>query len=446
MSTIITKKAISRRAVLQGMGVTLALPLLDSMVPALSAQSAAAAPTRFGAIYLPHGLLRSYWEPKTTGPDFAITPIMQPLAPFRDRLMVLSGLTAGPTVQNGGHAVAPASYLSGNIQPKQTEAADIYAATTIDQVLAKAIGQQTPFPSLEVATEDFSTSIGACDTGYSCTYMNTISWASPTSPLPMEINPRVVFERMFGGAGTPAQRLARMQENRSILDGVTDTIKGFQTGLGQRDRARLAEYLDDVREIERRIQNAEEQANAHPITLDAPVGAPEAYEEHVAVLFDLLAAAFQADITRVFTFMMMRDVTGRSFPQIGVSDPHHALSHEANGRSNDPTKPTKFATVNTYHTSLFAKFVTKLAKTPDGDGSLLDHSMVLYGSAMSNANDHTHHPLPLALVGGGNGRLTKLGHHVSLPEESMANLLLTVAQRAGANVTSFGRSTKTLDI
>ena len=444
MATFITKKAISRRAVLQGMGVTLALPVLESMAPALSA--ATPSPTRFGAIYLPHGLLRSHWEPITTGPDFVMMPIMQPLAPYRNQLMAISGLTAGPTVQNGGHAVAPASYLSGNIQPKQTESADVYAAITIDQVLAKAIGQGTPFPSIEVATEDFSTSIGACDTGYSCTYMNTISWASPTAPLPMEINPRVVFERMFGGAGTPEQRLGRMQENRSILDGVVDTITRFQSGLGARDRTRLSDYLEDVREIERRIQNAEEQAHANPIVLEAPVGAPEAYEDHVAVLFDLLAAAYQADITRVFTFMMMRDVTGRSFPQIGVSDPHHALSHEANGRSQDPTKPVKYATVNTYHTSLFAKFVGKLKNTPDGDGTLLDHSMLLYGSAMSNANEHSHHPLPLALVGGGNGQLKKLGHHVALPDETMANFLLTVAQRAGANVTTFGRSTKTLDI
>jgi len=444
MAAIIFKKAISRRTVLRGMGATLALPILDSMTPALKA--AAASPTRFGAIYLPHGLLRSHWEPTTVGPDFEFMPIMKPLAPFRDRLTVISGLTAGPTVQNGGHAVAPASYLSGNIQPKQTESADVYAATTIDQVLAKSIGQGTPFPSLEVATEDFSTSIGACDTGYSCTYMNTISWANPTSPNPMEINPRVVFERMFGGAGTPEQRMARMQENRSILDGVTDAITRFQSGLGSHDRARLTAYFEDVREIERRIQNAEEQANAHPITLEAPVGAPEAYEDHVGVLLDLLAAAFQADVTRVFTFMMMRDVTGRSFPQIGVSDPHHALSHEANGRSNDPSKPGKYAAVNTYHTALFAKFIAKLRNTPDGDGNLLDHSVVLYGSAMGNANDHTHHPLPIALLGGANGQMKKLGHHVALPDETMANMLLTVAQRLGANVTNFGRSTKTLDI
>ena len=444
MANIFTRKAISRRAVLKGVGVTLAMPLLDGMTMPLGAVTAP--PIRFGAIYLPHGLLRSQWEPATVGQGFEMKPIMMPLAPFRDRLIVLSGLTAGPTVQNGGHAVAPASYLSGNIQPKQTEGSDVYGSITIDQVLAKAIGQNTPFPSLEVATEDFSTSIGACDTGYSCTYMNTISWASPTSPLPMEINPRVVFERMFGGAGTPEQRLVRMKENRSILDGVTDTIKRVQSNLGQRDRARLTDYFDDVREIERRIQNAEEAANRNPIALDVPVGAPEAYEDHVAVLLDLLAAAYQADITRVFTFMMMRDVTGRSFPQIGVSDPHHALSHEANGRSNDPTKPVKYAKVNTYHTALFAKFIAKLKDTPEGDGTVLDNAMILYGSAMSNANDHTHHPLPLALLGGGGGKLTKLGHHVALPDETMANMLLTVAQRAGAQMTSFGRSTKTLDL
>jgi len=442
----ITKKAVPRRTFLRGMGVTLALPLLDSMVPALGAQTAARPVRRFGAIYLPHGLLRSQWEPEIAGPSFEFKPIMKPLEPYRDRLTVFSGLTGGPTVLNGGHAVAPSSYLTGNIQPKQTESSDVLDSITIDQVIAKHVGQDTPFPSLEVATEDFATSIGACDTGYSCIYMNTISWAGPTAPLPMETNPRVVFERMFGGNGTPEQRMRRLRENRSILDGVMDSVESLESGLGKRDSVRLNEYLDNIREIERRIQNSEQQANEHPVTIEAPVGPPEAYEEHVGVLFDLLAAAFEADVTRVFTFMMMRDVTGRSFPQIGVSDPHHALSHEANGRSNDPTKPVKFTKVNAYHTSMFAKFVEKLKNTPDGDGSLLDHSMVLYGSGMSNANDHTHHPLPIALVGGGSGQLSKLGHHLAHPDELMANLLLAVAQKAGAPIDSFGRSTSPLEI
>jgi hypothetical protein len=442
----ITQKSLPRRTFLRGMGVTLALPLLDAMVPALGAQTAARPVRRFGAMYIPHGMLASHWVPQTTGTGFEFSSILKPLEPYRDRLTLITGLTGGPTVLNGGHAVAPASYLSGNVQPKQTEGADIAGATTVDQVIAKAIGQDTPFPSLEIATEDFATSIGACDTGYSCIYMNTISWAGPTSPLPMETNPRIVFERLFGGPGTAAQRLARMQENRSILDSLTGTVKSFESGLGAKDRARLSDYLTNIREIERRIQNSEEQASRNPITLDAPVGPPEAFDEHVGVLFDLVAAAFQADVTRVFTFMMMRDVTGRSFPHIGVPDPHHALSHEANGRSNDPSKPVKFVKVNMHFVSMFARFVEKLRTLPDGEGSLLDHSMVLFGSGMGNANDHTHHPLPTVILGGGGGRMRKLGHHISLPGESMANMLLALAQKTGAEVEQFGQATKPLDI
>ena len=445
---VVTRKVIPRRTFLQGMGVTVGLPLLDAMVPALTAQAPAAAPVRrFGAIYLPHGNLLSQWTPATAGLDWEVTPILSPLAAYRDRMVVVSGTSAGPTVLNGGHAVAPASYLTGNIQPKQTEGTDILDAVTVDQVIAKAIGQDTLFPSLELATEDFSTLIGACDTGYSCTYMNTISWAGPTSPLPMETNPRVVFERMFGGSGTAAQRAARMQADRSILDSILGTSKRFQAGLGARDRGRVAEYLDHVREIERRIQKAEAQAETHPVDVSAPVGPPEAYDEHVAVMLDLLAAAFQADVTRVFTFMMMRDISSRSFPHIGVPDPHHALSHEANGRSDDPNQQVKFAKVNAHHASLFAKFVERLKNTPEGDGTLLDHSMVLYGSGMGNANDHTHHPLPLVVVGGGTGQIKKLGHHIATPNLTpMADLLLALAQKAGAPVESFGASMAPMDI
>jgi hypothetical protein len=444
----ITKMSLPRRTFLKGVGVTIALPLLEAMVPAMTAHAQAARPVRrFGAIYVPHGLLPSAWVPASAGQGFEFSPILKPLEPYRDRLTLVSGLYGGPTVQNGGHAVAPASYLSGNIQPKQTETADVLNGVTIDQVIAKAVGQETPFPSLEVATEDFSTSIGACDTGYSCIYMNTISWSGATAPVPMETNPRIVFERMFGGAGNAAQRLARLQENRSILDSVVDSVRSLESGLDARDRNRLSEYLQNVREIERRIQNAEAQAASTPIDLLSPVGPPEAFDEHVAVLFDLLAAAMQADVTRVFTFMMMRDVTSRSFPHIGVSDPHHALSHEANGRSNDPSKPVKFATVNTHFVSMFAKFVGKLRATADGDGTLLDNSMVLFGSGMGNANDHTHHPLPTVILGAGAGQMKKMNHHIPYPQQTpMANLLLTLAQKTGVETPSFGLSTGTLDI
>jgi hypothetical protein len=243
--------------------------------------------------------------------------------------------------------------------------------------------------------------------------MNTIAWADATTALPMETNPRAVFERMFGGGGTPAERQARIKADRSILDGAIQSARRLQTGLGSRDRARLTQYLDNLREVERRIGRAETQASEHPLELDAPVGPPEAYDEHVALMFELLAVAFQADLTRVFTFMAMRDITSRAFPHIGVPDPHHALSHEANGRSDDPNQKVKFTKVNIHHTSLFAKFVAKLNATPDGDGTLLDNSMVLYGSGMSNANDHTHAPLPLVVAGGGSGAMRKLGHHLA---------------------------------
>ena len=445
---VITKAHLPRRTFLRGMGVTLALPLLDAMVPALTAQAPATRPIRrFGAVYLPHGNLLSQWTPATTGPGYEMTPILSPLAAFRDQMVVVSGMSAGPTVLNGGHAVAPASYLTGNIQPKQTEGSDISDAITVDQVIAKAIGQDTLFPSIEIAMEDFSTLIGACDTGYSCTYMNTISWSGSTSPNPMETNPRVVFERMFGGSGTPEQRIARMRSDRSILDSIVGTSTRFQNGLGAHDRTKVSEYLEHVREIERRIQKAEQQADTHPIDLEMPVGPPEAYDDHVRVMLDLMAAAFQADVTRVFTFMMMRDVSSRSFPHIGVPDPHHALSHEANGRSEDPNQKVKFAKVNAHHASLFAPFVEKLRTTREGDGSLLDSAMVLYGSAMGNANDHTHHPLPLVVLGGGAGQIKKRGHHVATPNLTpMADLLLALAQKAGAEVQSFGTSSSPLDI
>ena len=445
---IVTKTHLKRRTFLRGMGVSLALPLLDAMVPALTAQAPATRPIRrFGAVYVPHGCLLSQWTPATAGAGYEMTPILSPFAAFRDRMMVVSGTSAGPTVLNGGHAVAPASFLTGNIQPKQTEGSDILNGTTVDQVLARAIGQDTLFPSLEIATEDFSTLIGACDTGYSCTYMNTIAWAGPTSPLPMETNPRVLFERMFGGSGSPAQRVARMAADRSILDSIVGASKRFQAGLAATDQAKVTNYLEHVREIERRIQKAEQQASNQPTDLAAPIGAPESYDEHVAVLLDLMALAFQADVTRVFTFMMMRDVSSRSFPHIGVPDPHHALSHEANGRSNDPNQKVKFVKVNVHHATLMAKFVEKLAAVPEGNGTILDSSMLLYGSGMGNANDHTHHPLPLVVLGGGAGRIAKGGHHLAMPELTpTADLLLALAQKAGAEVTSFGSSSTPLDI
>jgi hypothetical protein len=441
-----TKMSVRRRTFLRGVGTTLALPLLDAMIPANTAlaDTPAKPVRRFGAVYVPHGKMMADWTPRSIGDNFKFSPILEPLEPLRDHLTVLSGLSGPPTVVNGGHAVAPASYLSGNIAPRPTEGDDIYAAQTFDQLLAKEIGQATPFPSLEVATEDFSTSIGACDTGYSCTYMNTISWANPTTPLPMETNPRVVFERMFRGTGSAAQRMARMREDRSILDSVTAAAASFGSGLGARDRARLTDYLENVREIERRIQRAEKQTDSQSMQIDAPIGVPEQYDEHVAILFDLLAVAWQTDTTRIFTFMMARDVSNISFPQIGVPDPHHALSHEAN--RNDPAKAIKFAKVNTYHVQMLGKFLENLQATQDGDGTLLDHSMVLYGSGMSNGNQHSHHPLPLLLAGKGAGQL-KGNQHLVFPDLTpTANLLLSLAHKNGLEIESFGKSTSPLEV
>jgi Protein of unknown function (DUF1552) len=440
----ITKMSLPRRTFLQGVGAAIGLPFLEAMIPAFKASAASQPVRRFGAIYVPHGKMMKEWTPTTVGANFEFPTILKPLEPFRSQLTVVSSLSGPPIVANGGHAVAPAGYLSGH-SPKQTEGEDINAAITIDQVIAKAIGQDTPLPSLELATEDFSTSLGACDTGYSCVYMNTISWAGPTSPLPMETNPRAAFERLFGKPGTPARRLARLQENRSILDSVSESVGRLRQTLGGRDQARLNDYLENVREIERRIQRAEKSAASDVTLPEAPIGPPEAYPDHVAMLFDLVHVAFQADLTRVFTFMMARDVSSRTFPQIGVPDPHHALSHESN-RGNDPGKVVKFTKVNTYMVNMFADFVTKLAATTDGAGSLLDQSVVLYGSGMSNGNLHSHAPLPIAVLGG-KACNVKGNRHITNPDLTpIENLHVSLAQRAGVEIETFGRSTSPIDI
>jgi hypothetical protein len=442
---LITKKSLARRSFLRGAGTMLALPLLDAMIPASTAlASTPGNPVRrFGAIYVPHGAMINKWTPIGSGPGFKFSPILKPLEPLREHLVVVSGIMGVPNRTDGGHAVAPASYLSGHA-PKQTEGADILAATTIDQVIAKSIGQDTLFPSLEVATEDFSTSVGACEIGFSCAYMNTISWQNPTTPLPMETNPRVVFERMFGGTGTPAQRAARMRGDRSILDSVMGELSGFQTGLGAGDRTRINDYLQNIREIERRIQRSEQQASDHVVTLDAPIGRPELYDEHVAVLFDLMAAAFQADITRVFTFMLARDVSAISFPQIGVPEPHHALSHEAN--RGDAAKAADFAKVNSYHARMFGKFLEKLQATKDGQGTLLDHSLLLYGSGMSNGNQHSHSPLPIFVAGGAAGKV-KGDRHLMTPDLTpIGDLHVAMARKLGVKLETFGNSAGIVDL
>jgi hypothetical protein len=437
----ITKKSLPRRTVLRGMGAAVALPLLDSMIPPFTAlaRTAANPVRRVGFVYFPMGMVKmDRWTPASTGVDFELSPVLKPLEPFRDSLLVVSNL-ARPAV--GTHATSSAGWLSGVIA-KRTEAEDVHVGTTIDQVIATHVGQNTLFPSLELATEDFTGYLGACDMGYSCAYMNTISWRSPTIPLPMEINPRAAFERMFGGEGSRDERVAQIQKDRSILDSVREDVTALERGLGPRDRSKLGEYLDHVREIEKRIGRSEQQTDARVAVPDMPLGVPESFEEHVTLMFDLLAVAYQADLTRVFTFMMAREASQRVYPDLGVADPHHGLSHH----QNDPAKIATLSRINVYHVQLFAKFLDTLRRTNDGDGSLLDHSTVFYGSGMSDGNGHTPAPLPLVAVGTGAG-LIKGNRHLHVPEQTpISNLYLSLADKFGIDLDHFGLSTGRLEL
>jgi len=437
----ITRKSLPRRTFLRSAGATLALPLLESMIPAATAlaKTAAAPQRRLGFVYIPHGVIMDDWTPQGAATGFELPPILKPLEPFRDSLVVISNLTAPPS--NGSHATASGGWLTGT-SPKRTDGPDFRAGTTMDQLVARAIGQDTTFPSLEVATEDFTGLVGACDPGYSCAYMNTLNWQTPTTPLPMEINPRTLFDRMFGGGNTREERLARMRTDRSVLDLVKADLADLSIDLGQTDKARLDEYLGHVREVERRIQRTEQQADTQLTVPGAPIGVPEAFEEHVAVLFDLLALAYEADLSRVFTFMMAREVSQRTYPQIGVTEPHHSISHHG----NKPDKIAGHARINVYHMQLFARFLQRLRSTSDGDGTLLDHSLIVYGSGMSNGNGHTPSPLPLAVVGRGAG-LVKGDRHIAAKDLTpMANVLLDLGAKFGADVDTFGISTGRLEL
>src|ERR1700704_247581 len=431
----ITKKHLSRRAFIRGgVGATIALPFLDAMVPAQTplARTAAAPIQRFGFVYVPHGSIMKDWTPAQEGTGFQFSPILKTVERFRDHLNVLTGLT-----NNGenGHSPSTAMWLSGTFPAKGSA---IHLGTTVDQIIAAKVGQDTTFPSMEFATEDHSSHLGSCAGDFLCSYMSTISWRTPTQPLPMEINPRVVFERMFGGDGaTPAARQARLAQNSSILDAARESVNDLQRGLGARDRAKLSEYVDNVREIERRIQQAERQRTDH--LLDAPpvpIGVPESWEEHVKLMFELMALAYQGDMTRVTSFMMARELSTLTYPQIGVSDGHHPVSHN----NNVPEQVAKKAKIDAYHLGLFGGFLDRLKSTADGDGSLLDHSMLLYGSGMSNGNQHSHDNLPILVAGGAAGRLNggrhgRLGHY---PPPS--NLMITVLEKAGVSTDHFGES------
>jgi Protein of unknown function (DUF1552) len=432
----ITKKPLARRTFLRGLGATVALPLLDAMVPAFA--SNVKTPPRIGFVYVPHGMVMKRFTPETVGKNFELKDINRPLEPFRSRLSIVSQLHHRAADTSAVHSLSPTTWLSG-VRPKPTQGVDAYAGVTADQVAAAAIGQDTPLPSIELATEDHSGLIGACDRDYGCIYMNTLSWRTPTTPMPMEINPRKVFERMFGQGDNEAARLNRRREDRSILDAITTQATGLQRTLGHHDREMLDDYLVGVREIERRLQRAESAvaANADIEIPQAPAGIPFEYTEHVGLMFDLLALAYRADITRVFTFMMAREVSNRTYTQVGVQEGHHAVSHH----QNKPEKLEMLARIQNFHIGLFGKFLATLDSTPDGDGSLLDHAVLLYGSNMSNSNAHDHYPLPNVVVGGGRGRLQG-GQHVLCEEHTpMTNLLVTLLDKVDVNVDKLGDST-----
>ena len=442
----ISKMALERRTFLRGMGVTLALPLLDAMVPAASAlaQTAAKPVRRLGFVYVPNGAVMKHWQPEGEGKLTQLSPTLMPLEPFQDQVIVPIGLSQKQAEAlgdgNGEHSRAGTVWLSG-VHPKETEGADVRNGTTADQIAAQHIGGDTPLTSLELAMEQ-TYLIGNCDNGYSCVYTNSISWRTPTTPNPHETNPRIVFQRMFGDGATPEERLAQLREDRSILDWVTADVASLKNKLGPADRNSVNEYLESVRAVERRLQVAESKHGETPLDLpERPVGAPESYDEHAKLMFDLVALAFRADITRVFVFTLGKEQTNRAYPELGVNAAHHSVSHH----QHDDLKFEQGHKVNQYHISLTAHLLDALKSTPDGDGNLLDHSLVLHGGGISDANEHSHIDLPLVMVGGAGGVKGGkiLRHTIDTP---MNNLLLAMLERAGVNTDRFGDATDTLHL
>jgi hypothetical protein len=443
---IVTKKAVARRTILRGLGAAVALPLLDSMLPAFTWIAKAAQPVkRFGVVYLPNGVIIEKWTPAAEGAGFEFSPILAPLEPFRDRLVVVSGLTQnanGLTSKSGAvHGRCATKFLTGAIpRPFGQEGIDFHADVSIDQMLAKELGRDTQLASLELSLESGDVGAGTCDGGYSCTYAHTISWRSPTTPLPMEHNPRVVFERLFGDGGStdPQVRLARMKKNRSILDSVSDKISSLQRELGPSDGSKLSEYLDAIRDVERRIQRTEEQNSRELPAVDQPAGVPATFEEHARLMFDLQVLAYQSDLTRIITFMIGREFSSRTYPEIGAPGAHHPLSHESS-----PSSQEQLARINIHHAQLFAYYLKRLGSTPDGDGSLLDHVTLYYGASMCNGN-HVPENLPLVLVGDIG---VKGGRHLKYPGTTpLANLHTTVLHRLGMPVEKLHDSTGPLDL
>ena len=438
----ITKKHLSRRTFLRGAGVTMALPFLESMVPAATplAQTAAKSKTRFGAIYFPHGATMYKWTPEKDGGDFEFSEILEPLKPFRDRINVISDLSH-PSAYGGGsatsnHTRSAAAFLSG-AQAKSGPQA--YLGVTIDQLAAQKIGQDTPLPSIELGIEDPSLS---CGDGLSCAYRDTISWQSPTSPLPMQNNPQVVFERLFGDGSTDAERRSRRQQSMSLLDSVMGEANSLQKRIPSTDRRRVDQYLNDVREIERRIERADQQVSGDLNVPPAPAGIPKDFEEHIKLMFDLWVLAWQADITRITTLLMAKELSNAVYAKSGVRDAFHILSHHSNLKEN----MDRFAVLNRYHVSTFTYLLGKLKAIPEGDGNVLDHSIILYGSAMSDGNQHNHAPLPIILAGNASGRL-KGGRHIRNPKDTtMSNLLLAILDKLGIQRESVGDSTGMMQI
>jgi len=440
---IVTRKSLPRRAFLRGMGVTIALPLLDAMTPAFAAGANPA--VRLGFVYVPNGIIMNKWTPKGEVADFQFAPTMKPLETFRERLLVFSGLAQvqGRALGDGAgdHARAGATFLTG-VHPKKSEI-NIRAGVSADQIAARELAKHTQFASLELGIESNQLA-GNCDSGYSCAYTNTISWRGDTTPLPVENNPRAIFERLFGdGESTDAAaRLAMFERQRSILDYVSGSLARLNGNLGPGDRAKLDEYADAIRDIERRIQKAEQQNAAMKLpVMERPSAVPEEFEDHVKMVMDLMALAFQADLTRVITLMMAREGSNRPYRSIGVSDGHHNLTHH----QNDAEKIAKVTKINEQHVKLFAYLLERLKATPDGDGALLDHSLILYGSSISDGNLHTHHDLPIVLAGGGAGQV-KGNRHIVYPKDTpLNNLLLSMLEKAGVSIEKFGDSTGKLD-
>jgi hypothetical protein len=433
---IITKKALPRRTFLRGMGAALGLPLLDAMVPSMTALAATPANPvrRLGFVYIPMGSTISQWTPPGSGALTELSPSLNSLAPVVDHITVLTNLEV-KNAYPGTHATSNAAFLSC-ATAKWTESTDYQLATTADQIAAQHIGGETRLPSLELAMDLLAT-VGQCDNGYACVYQNNLSWSSPTTPLPAEAHPRIVFERLFGDGGSAADRQAEMRKNASLLDWMSEDIARLQRKLGPGDRTKVKQYLDSVREVERRIQKAENAAAGSQLPdLDRPVGVPAAYADHARLMFDLQVLALQADVTRVITFQLARETSTRTYPEIGVPDPHHPLTHH----NNDPEKMAKVAKINAFHVSLFAYFLEKLKSTPDGNGSLLDHSVYLYGSGMGNPNVHDHVNLPILVAGGGAGNL-KGGRHIRYAEPApLANLHLTLMEKVGVHLDRFADS------